>query len=282
MKGFSSISFLCALAINGFVLLAIWQTAHVLSLNHFRANNSIKGSVTEIHLRNMLRRISEDGDTHRLRIGPLIHNTGRITLSDGTENPVMHSANPPARNSDAISQLALAGDSALKIIEANASGDDLEFFACEPMKHFEAKDENSRSFIGMSTDSLFYLRGHSRKSGKASCYILSLSESRNMFLPPQGTGTAQLVRMLLPVKDEYTWYLSEKKELRYLSHEGSTNIENQPSDKQLESMHFRLSTISGGDIFLLKGSFEVLKDHLLELGVSSFLARKSPLNLLLN
>ena len=281
MKGFSCISLLCAVAVNGIILLAICSTTHLLIKNRLKVDTALRASREELQLREIMLRLSNDLDTHQLSCGLKVHKNGKILFADGSTNPVMHSSNRPTPESDAVSVLSLESSTALKVLDAESNNAYFDYYACEGMEKLKLDDELTRSFIGLSLDSVVYMKGPVSKSGRKGCYRLHLSTPRNMFVDSSETGSSILVRVLVPVKDEYSWYLSEKGELRYLGHEGSLNVENQPTDLTFQSINFSLRADTSSGVLSLKGDFRVSEKHELTLAASPVLARKSHVNFLL-
>jgi len=178
-----------------------------------------------IRLRNLISEVLADLDSHRFEILPRIHKNGAISFTDNTLNPVtsLQGSNAPHPESDAITGLRLESTRSYRVLESSRHASQFRYLACPEVN---LQDRTSaKSYMGVSSDGLLELSGSSTASG--SCRIFLLGASLSMSVK-QDHVDPLFIRKLIPISRHYTIYVGKDLQLRYLSHVGSRNIENQP------------------------------------------------------
>ena len=91
-----------------------------------------------------------------------------------------------------------------------------------------------------------------------------------------------LVRQLIPVRRHYTLYTDLSRQLRWLSHRGEANVENQPLLSGIAALRLRLVPLLNGKILQLSGEIEAVGGQPRRFSLMHRLGRFDHLNLLLN
>jgi len=226
-KAFSTFEFLVSLFIGLSLLSGIAAGLHHFILTEAKLRLESHENYVYIRIRNLLEQVIDDLDSHRFELGPRVHRNGLITFTDNTPNPVssLSGDNAPHPESDAVTGLGLDAAQSYRIKDAEKKGNNFEYFACRESNTGQHSSDK-RSYIGISSDGYVELTGTST-SQAGSCRIFNLSPTPSMSVPQQNVDPLW-VRKLVPINRHYTIYLSRDLHLRYLSHNGAANIENQP------------------------------------------------------
>jgi hypothetical protein len=235
--GLSLLEIVITLALGGIIILALASTAATTIRSHHLFHEVLLARQMESLLDAELAKFTRDYDSHPLALPPVIHDPGSIRLRDGSLNAVMQSAGEhirPHANSQSVSFIAPLWHSALRVISSEDPSHST-IHAC-------ARGSTPISLSGVDTvialgiDGMWQaaLRGIS-STGVSGCYQLTLAPTHGIFLPRLPQEALPLVRLIIPIGEEYTLYLSQAGELRYLGHAGERNIENQPIVSKLSS-----------------------------------------------
>lgn len=237
---------------------------------------------SQIRLESILRQSVQDSDSHRLSIYARIHKWGQITFTDQSLNPVMFGTLKPSPDSDAISSMYLESQNRLRIIEQSFTGQYLQLKACLLAQPSFLYAE-IRSFLALSAEGFAELKTESvSNSFKPGCYDLVLQTTKSILIPPCQECAQDNWSMLLPIRRIYSIYLDQDLELRYLSHVGESNIENQPLllSTRLEKILITPQNLYGLSFFNFKLSYKNRSER--ELWLNNILAREGHYNLLAN
>ncbi|NMC63698.1 MAG: hypothetical protein GYA55_11100 [SAR324 cluster bacterium] len=278
------ISFILGTALSALLASLMVADAHHLITLQMEISRRSQILQTEIKLREILDGIAKDTDSHPLNIMPCIHQGNQIRYANGELNPISTSStiNGPIFSSDAISSFTLKSMELLNILEVKQRGSGFEYYACSAFKN-PTPSKEEEAFIGINADGPMYLSGSIKSArGKRSCFILELKQQKNMLINVQDNLAALGVRLLIPIEREYTLYLSNKLELRYLGHLGSQNIENQPLFGPIPELHFSFSMNPGHNLPLFSLNALLPKEQVFSYASAGHLARFSYFNLIMN
>jgi len=212
----------------------------------------------------LLSAITREVDEHRLLILPRIQKFGKITLADGSLNPVsLRSDNlKPSIHSDAITSVKISALNTLWIVDRDLSTNPLLYYVCPSFPAAFSKDIaiEADEFIGIGTDSFVELQGSAlewpEKKDK-DCLILSLSAVTGMISNLPDPDELPFIASIIPTQKIYTLYVDSKRRLRYLGHQGNRNIENQPLlDGPLE-LSLRFSNWPATNFRMIKRSLKI-------------------------
>jgi hypothetical protein len=235
--GLSLFEIVVTLALGGIIILALASTAATTMRSHHLFHEVLLARQMESLLDAELAKFTRDYDSHPLALPPIIHDPGSIRMRDGSPNAVMQSAGEhirPHANSQPISFIAPLWQSALKVIPSE-----------DPLHssiHACVRSSTPISLAGVDTVIVLGIDGMWQAAlrnisslGVSGCYQLTLAPTHGIFLRQIPREALSLVRLIIPVAEEYTLYLSQAGELRYLGHAGERNIENQPIVSGLSS-----------------------------------------------
>lgn len=232
----------------------------------------------------LLNTVMQDMDTHRFAIAPRIHSSGLINFFDGTANPISGASGTraPLSGSQAISGLSVDLLQAHRVREAVKGAAAYIYTACPQFFELE-NGTDERSFVGVYTSGLMELVGVSSALRAAgNCREFTLTPAQSMSLSNQHPEYGEYVRVLIPVRSQYTLYVDRNHYLRYLSHRGSRNIENQPLLFGLRSMELNLELLLDGKMYRLSAELVTTSGRDEQFSMMQQLGRTSQLNLLLN
>ena len=235
-------------------------------------------------VRALLQNLTDDYSAHTLLIEPRIHDQGVITFSDGAANSIHQAAlkMQPAQSSDAVSALALDLRGSLRIFRAEKSGNTFRYFACLSLKD-SGTIESPASFLALTVDGLLELHGELQSiRGRSGCFALTLRTGPSMTIPINKSLRPEFSRLLVPISKNYTLYVSRQGELRFLSHRGGENIENQPLLTGIEQLTLSLRKPAVRGIFALSGQLEAPPKVKRSFSFPCLIGRDDFLNLLLN
>lgn len=229
-RAFTSFETLVCLLISAPLMLC----ALVLLTSACRAHvklNSVErkvDAVSRIHA--LLTQALHALDSAPFDFTPRLHLAGRITFSDGTDNPVMHGSalHRPHPAGDAFTALRLDLKNSFSVHAAAWSGAHLTLDACPRFGFAPAGFDDYRSYLVLSIDRFFEAvpAAAPAEISPARCRRFDLQAQRSMAAETSPPGGVPLV--LMPVCDLWTIYVDRERTLRYLSHAGARNIENQP------------------------------------------------------
>jgi hypothetical protein len=239
--------------IFSFLLAALVAVCGLYSLSSISRSDLIisaarSGAFADAKMSALLEKIMEETDSHRFIIAPKIHHAGIIRFSDGKDNPVMNSIALKPANSDAISSISLSLQTAyytLDPVPLSAAA----FTACPSFGVTLNNDPAQKSFLGVSAHGIVELFG-SVKLSRGGCAEFSLKPAQSMLVPVPDPALTS-ISLIIPIVREYTLYIDEKDQLRFLSHEGSENIENQPLFHGIRQLSLSLKQNSAGGYEIL-------------------------------
>lgn len=243
-NGFTILELLLSLVITSLISIILCYTLNTTIRTNLRLRQELKTLTALNTVDAHLQRVISDLDRHQLNILPRIHHQGTLNFTDLSPNPAYKNSNhKPKAENDALSILALLPAKTLKIAKLEKH---LQYFKIHACLSKDSKLGKPRSFVAVSLEAFTELHGEYIKVSKSpDCYKLKLSHSKSMSL--NGTADqARYARKLIPVKDHYTLYIDNNNELRYLSHVGAKNIENQPLVAGIEALHLTLQSLYEG------------------------------------
>jgi hypothetical protein len=215
-----------------------------------RAYVQVQLTETEINQQlqfvNLIKLVTRDLDSHRYRINPRVHKSGRITYFNGEINPISNSTRvtSPSIKSDAVTGLRVDMHQVLR--KQAFAGNNITL--CSRWANRLSELELANGFVAVTADGIFeysvtnlaYLQGRQ-------CVTATVSMVQSMSLPylPHIRNITETVRYLIPIIDHYTFYVDTNDTLRYLSHAGPRNIENQPIMSDYGELFFRIEESYG-------------------------------------
>ncbi len=249
----------------------------------------------EIYLSQKVKSISEtvsrELDQHRLLILPRVHKNSQITFNDGTLNPVSLRTDSlkPDPSSDAITYSSIENIKQLTIKKIDTSVYPNIVFTCPKFNLSKIPNNTYESyveFIGLTTAGSFNLSGVVSKWDTDACkkgYKISLSSYSKSMISELCTEQAfPFLISLLPIKKTYTVYLDVTGRLRYLSHLGEINNENQPLLEGIKKINFNLKKGINKNLHSIEYKIFFPNNRFFNGSTFNQLSRNSYLNLILN
>ena len=240
-QGYTVLELIISLALIAPIAVGIAQFSVLLGKNYYTLKAQYESTRAIARSLDLIETAFRRLDSYPLDISPRIHSVGNITYTDNSVNPVVNSSKVPDTISDALTSISVSSNSIYRITNYQKIGQNLEYTACLP---FESNVHNTKAktFIGLSSENNFELVGQSQRIlGQARCRKFSLRHTKSMIIPDLGQSDLDLIKVLLPVASYSTLYLDQSGILRYLSHRGTTNIENQPLVEKLKKISFSLN-----------------------------------------
>jgi len=229
--------------LSGLLLIAVITAILAVNLrqsllNSLKTEAVSKSQYIESKTLEIMERVVADLDSHRFIIWPRIHKNGTITFQDGTLNPISTKtgSNSPSLNSDAITSMRPEIPFLQRVFSVEQQGEVFLIDACLQFRNNLA-GHDFKSYIGINLESYVQLlKQDSSQTSKDQCRLFKFKKARSMSLPSMKDHQVKKVRWLVPLSRQYTLYVNKKAQLRYLSHRGESNIENQPLLEGLESL----------------------------------------------
>ena len=238
---------------------------------------------SQIQAKGYYERVISDLDLHRIKLLPIIHRSGAIHYKNDSLNTVSKRTDNlrPTENSDAITSIRISAKNSFKIISRKKVGNLVEFTAC-PIFNLESLTQEIKAVIALSPSGFAELVGSSsRLDTHKNCRMFTLSPVVSMSTAAVSIEQALSSSALIPIIAHYTLYVDSSSQLRYLSHLGEQNIENQPLIKNINKVSLVL-TQHNGSFHLLKVQIAAGSSIPLEFNLSNHLSRKHFSETLLN
>jgi hypothetical protein len=182
--------------------------------------------------------------TSPLTILPRIHMRGTLRYQDRTANRIA-ARSAIAENSEAITGVGFDISKALTVEEIVPLGRLTQIEACQryPGNESFIKEDFERiaGFGAEVSMELFVYSIQFIKKPHTSlpCVKIHVTPAKSMsFDTPRNTELLSIL-MLIPIKEHFTLYVDRNRVLRYLSHRGHINKENQPITKGIQSLTFK-------------------------------------------
>lgn len=274
--GFTLIEVLVTVCLCGILCVVVGKLMQSsLSLQNL-AKRRYANELTSLQLSHKVQRVLDDLDTHPFYLLPRIHNSGRITFTNGEANVIVGKTLLPASDSDAITAFSLAMEKVYDVIRQ----DGMTFYVCPRFKR-SALSEHTFGYLGFGVDGVWELQGTGvRHIGREGCLDLSLGIEKSMIVPESEVAEA-VIRVIIPIETYYTLYVSSNEQLRYISHRGATNTENQPLFKNVKRLLLKREVL-WNSIVCLEGEVQFTDLNKREFSACNRLGRYDYLNFLMN
>ncbi len=226
-SGFSSLSIVIALGLSTAVIAGLVYLLGVCLRADVKFHSLASDTYISLRVFHALQRVISGLDSHRFEIYPVIHKNGIIGLIDQSPNSVMSGTATlrPKPDSDAITALKLNHVDALRISECRSSGMELTIKSCYSVAA-TSHSSSYKSYVGVGNSGFFEFAFLKKAGGN--CPTLELQAVESMSLKSPQHEQLCLIHKLIPIEELYTLYVDNLGQLRYLSHVGPNNIENQP------------------------------------------------------
>jgi len=188
-----------------------------------------------LHLTELSKKIADDYDTFAIASSQRIHSNGIITFPDGSLNKISTggTSRAPQRKSSALTAISLQTKNIMTVTKVVPEGSILKIEACLKkdvllMHGAPPSPNNTRTFLGIGIESSAEFTWANKQElvhYKNLCGTFTVRQTKSMSFSNE---TAVTPLLLVPIDEHYTIYLDESGVLRFLSHVGVTNIENQP------------------------------------------------------
>ncbi len=252
--GFVTLEALVSLLVGSILLLSVGSALHHTVFSYLFISKERRLYFEAMQLKSSLQSLLSQYDGHAFAIQPRIHPNGAVTFTDASSNPVMTSAHPPSPESTAITGLELVLADAIKVIPLTFGPGVVSFRGCK--KSGGAFTPNLyQGYLGFSMQAAYELDGPVMAES-ANCYRLNLATSKSMSIMPSDPAKLANLRLIVPILAHYTIYQASTGELRYLSHKGSQNIENQPLSEPLLAKRIKIDAAQVAQLIFLTTSLE--------------------------
>lgn len=235
-RGVTLLEIVVTVALSALLLTALSSSLATTTRAHHISDQVLLARRVESLLEAELTKFTRDYDSHPLLLPPIVHAPGSIQFVDGAFNPVMQGDSAHTRphpRSEAISFLVLAWRDALTPTSAQSGRTQFCSRYSESLSLSQGQ-----TLLALGIDGMWQVAIHTLDpAGSVGCYYLGLSSTDGIFLAGLPREARHTVRLIIPIVEEYTLYLSSDGELRYLGHRGKENIENQPIVSGLDSFH---------------------------------------------
>lgn len=227
--------------------------------------------------------IIEDLDTYRFPVIPRIHDHGRLTFTNGELLPLMHGigSHQPDAQSDAITGLELDSIYSLWISQRTTTPTSIEAHACLEFSA-SARLNDYRSFLGLSSNSMIELITTSIQPITDKCFRIGLRPTKSVILDEPASSIGNFIQVLVPIAQQFTIYIDQGHELRFLTHLGAELLENQPIIGGIKALKISQDQMQDPALTKINFEFSDMYGHLVHLAKFNHLGRRSPINLILN
>lgn len=267
VNGITTIEVVVALAVS-MPLLTLFATGfHHSVYTYHKVTKTYRNYQTYLRTKDLFEQVMYDLDSHPFKLLPKIHQNGAIKFSDGTLNQLHRT---PNKKSDAITILRLDMLASHQVTEAKSG----QLTACARYEHNFSPQEY-KGYLGIHANGFTELVGEVSNTNSL-CKEFLLVSTKSMMVPP----TSGNVLAIIPITQHYTLYVDNKHQLRYLSHEGANNIENQPIVKNIKKLSLGYTMINS--IVELKGIIEFKDGKQKSFTVFNRIGRGEHYNALLN
>lgn len=237
-RGSSALEILVALPIALGLSAALVSTLHRSAAGTKEARRLESRELAILKTGVHLTRLMEDLDRHRFALSPRVHRNGIVTTANGA--PLILSRNArlaPGPGSDAISGIRLSLERTHDV-ETWAGGETISARACP---RYGTSLEGADRVAGLAPDGIFEYRVTASRP-HFDCELVTLVPEEGVMLessPSSVPGT------IVPIDSEHTLYVSSSDELRFVTHSGTRNVENQPLVEGISKLRLQLSMERG-------------------------------------
>lgn len=244
-NGFIQLEALISLSIIAPILTAITALLLQALYQYYKSHTDYLSQYTSIQARHSFEQAIRAPDSLSFLPSARIHKNGIITFTDDSANNVTHSKSTtkPSLESDALTTAQAIASNMLQVMTVENLGDQKLYTACALYPHHFQKDKESsflyreRSYFGISTEGIFELVGQAWLTSESSdqiCRTLELTHQKSMLFETKAP-IAPVIK-IIPLASLYTLYKDQNGILRYLSHRGVQNIENQPLEEYFSNI----------------------------------------------
>lgn len=233
-RGFTLTETIVSLAISTCVISSIFSLFTKMSKQYKVIVET--SSQTNIHQRisELALEIIRNYDSYPFLLRPRVHKKGLITYNDGSPNHIMNGAlnRRPHPNSDAITSYKAEISGTIRVTQSKILSNSVNFEGCQ--RHNTLFDiTRYQTYLGISADGLYELTPTSHKHlsqpySPGPCHLIQFSLEKSMMASKLSINSIYTIKYIVPLRELYTIYIDRENNLRYLSHRGHSNIENQP------------------------------------------------------
>ena len=286
-NGFSQLELLCCLVISLPLLGVISSVLHSSTKELAVVKEKRFHSLSVLRSQIIINKIINDLDQHTLRILPVIHKNGLLKYVNGRRVRLGNSSSVvrPLQNSDAITYASIDLNAMQEVITWQNTNNSLKIFSCSRFNGALVRDKH-RSVLGLGVSGFTELVVNWKKSGTSNanpnrtCFELTLIPQDSM-ISSNGHNSKEKLYYLVPVNELYTYYVDRQRQLRFLSHSGSRNIENQPIARKFNRLNFQFRAYNA-DIYCLQASLLKANETSTSISKCNHLGRAENLDFLLN
>ena len=233
-----------------------------------------------------MHKIEDNMNSSRFNIPPIIHKANTIRFTDGSANPVSNNkhGNKPLGNSDSITSIGFDIEHTLDVISIKRESRLFRINAC--LKYLSSRKlnkENLSRLGGFGIEEMMELKPFSISIYNNNCVNFLLFPTKSMSLKNAKIEDIFHILKIIPIFSHFTLYVSEEEELRYISHQGNINIENQPIFSGIKRVKFRISTFDNlPGIIQILSKLNFTKNKEVKFFTQNILGKSNSYDLLLN
>lgn len=277
-------SLLIVLSLVSSFSLAAFRSAHLTA----RIKTERQANYAELRLRHLLKTILDDLDSHRFAVLPKIHPAGELKYSDGSNLPITSSFHASS-NSNAVSQIKLDLLQTQRVKSSGGSLGNRNFVACPRFPaylrahHLSFHEDRYFNFLGVSLSGFIELESvHKSQRAAQGCRRFFLRPSLSTTIQPTPEQDLELIYNIIPITKNYTIYVDQAQQLRYVSHRKSKVVENQPVVKGINELKLSIGRLEGVPIVTLMSEFALSNGTTASFYGANRLGRTGFYNFLLN
>jgi hypothetical protein len=230
-RGMTALELLVSLLLGAPLMLCAAVLLTTVSTQSAKLKSIERRVTATATIHTLLTRAMNDIETLPFGVTPRIHVGGAIRFTDQTENAVMHGplVHHPSPKSDALTSVRADVRNSFSVKSYTWSGSSLALQACPRFGFNPATFDDYHSYLILSVDAQLegVAEGISNAASLAPhCKTFRLAVQKSMFFPDSAQGQIPLV--VIPLDTVWTLYVDRQHTLRYLSHAGTRNLENQP------------------------------------------------------
>jgi hypothetical protein len=282
--GISLLELLVAIAVSAPLLAALSLAVKEQGVFYRLLQSKDSSDTVFLRTRSLLEQLVHDGDSSALIPLPRLHKHGNIRFTDGSPNSVMRGAasRRPHHASDAITAAAVDARRSLRIVSYQAGASRISVTAC-PIFETNSPAEQFHGFLGISLHGVFEVTSPQSKIAVSGvCGTYELKPTKSMLTRTATVRDLSLIRLLIPITRIRSLYVDRKYELRYLSHRGDVNLENQPVVSNLKAMSLNSTALRPWNLHTLSAELVVRGNARKEFSLVARIARAKVFNQLLN